>query len=240
MTRKVLLLTTVGVALLALLGTGIFFLSSNSGAVADTGTVTGSEAQAQGTETQAPASTTPAYKINVPWPSGWVSQVGIDADVTEFIGDFLLTQAAVVEPRYYTVSTTGYHEGRQMLGVWETTSWDFSDTPLSSEGADMAEYASKNQAGLFAWAEGLAAGIETVYVPVAKQARVVNFNSGDAAYAVQVACHLGYGEKELATCEFVMIPKAKNQFFTIVLVSYGMAEDELWHLMTYTTFTQAK
>ena len=229
MTRKVLLTMTVSITMLALLGTGIFFLSSGSGAVAGV--------SAPGVEPQTTTSGEVSYTIHVPWPSGWISQVGIVQSVTDELAKFGLNYylvATTIDAEYFTVSTTAYHDVSQAMAVGESTTCDFSDTPMSSEAASMAQYVSKNQAGFLAWGEGLASTMG-MYAPVAKQARVLPFLNKDNAYAVQVNGHFN---KEPATWEFVLIPKAKNQYFTIFLHSYGMNEDELWNLQRATTFTQ--
>lgn len=229
MTRKVLLVMAVGIAVIALLGVGVVLLAPGSGAVAGV--------NAPGVEAQATAPTTSPYTIHVTWPSGWISQVGIVQSVTDELAKFGLNYylvATTIDAEYFTVSTTAYHDVSQAMAVGESTTCDFMDTPMSNDAATMNQYVNKNQAGFFAWGEGLASTMG-MYAPVAKQARVLPFLSGDSAYAVQVNGHF---REEPATWEFVLIPKDKNQYFTIFLHSYGMCEDELWNLQRTTTFTQ--
>jgi hypothetical protein len=238
MTRKVLLAMTVGVAVIALLGVGIVFLVPGSGAVAGV--------SAPGVEPQAATSGVGPYTIHVPWPSGWISQVNIVQSVTNELTNFGINYyliATMIDAEYFTVSTTSY-KWKSSTGNWvsqamvvgESTTCDFMDTPMSNDAPSMAQYVNKNQAGFYAWGEGLAS-MMGMYAPVAKQVRVLPFLNGDNAYAVQVNGHF---RAEPAVWEFVLIPKDKNQYFTIFLHSYGMNEDELWNLQRTTTFTQNK
>lgn len=242
MTRKVLLLSTVGVTLLALLGAGIFFLTNDSRALADAGT--GIEAQGTDTQTptttEAPATTGPSYTIDVPWPSGWVSQIDIDHSVTEYWGELTgIESAHGVVARYYHPNVFS-----EAIMVWEDPVWDFTDTPLSSDNAAMTEYAKTNQMGLLAWAEGQAAMIdEVIYAPVGTKAEVIMLDSGDSAYAVHVKAQIGdnyYGVDYGIPVDivFLTIPKASNQYFTIMLYSCDWTEDEVWDMQRTVTFSQ--
>ena len=68
---------------------------------------------------------------------------------------------------------------------------------MSNDAPNMAQYVNKNQAGFYAWGEGLAS-MMGMYAPVAKQVRVLPFLNGDNAYAVQVNGHF---RAEPAGCE---------------------------------------
>ncbi len=228
MTRKVLLAMTVGVAVIALLGVGVVFLVPGSGAVAGV--------SAPGVEPQATSSSEYPYTIHIPCPSGWVSQLDIYTEGRTIEEWF---PGVIFDFGYITVATTSdkYISGfAQGIAVAESKTSEVGETPLSNSSADMVKWAKDNQATLFAWAEGHAAE-DGVYAPVAKQARVLPFLNGDNAYAVQVQ---GQWLKQPVNQEFLLIPKDKNQYFYIDMISLGMCEDELWHVQRTTTFTQNK
>ncbi len=80
----------------------------------------------------------------------------------------------------------------------------------------------KNTLSFYAWGEGLAS-MMGMYAPVAKKVQVLKLHCGDYAYTVRVQGHF---REEPATGNYLLIPKDKNQYFTIVCHSYGMCEDE--------------
>lgn len=234
MARKVLLVSALSVTILALLGAGILLLAPGSGAVAGV-----EESAAPPVEPQTTAANETTYKIHVPWPTGWISQIEIITKGEVAMGEF--EPGEIIHAVYPTVSTTSYkwkysveNSISQWMFVGESSTFEIGDTPLSDKPADMAKYLKENLYTFYAWAEGDAAG-GGVYAPVAKQARVIELDCGDSAYAVHLQ---GHWFKEPANIEYIIIPKAKNQYFIILLVSFGMCEDELWHVQRYTTFTQ--
>lgn len=234
MARKVLLASTLCVAVLVLLGAGVLLTAPGSRAVAEEG-----EPAAPTAEAQTTAASEKPYKIHVPWPTGWVSQVEIITRGEVRMGEF--ESGLFLDAFYYTPSTTSYkwltstgNHISQFMEVGEANQSEIGDTPLSNKPEDMAKYLRENLYTFYAWAEGDAAE-GGVYVPVAKQARVIELDCGDAAYAVQVQGHF---YKEIVNVEYVLIPKAENQHFIILLASYGLCEDELWHVQRYTTFTE--
>jgi hypothetical protein len=239
MAKKVLLASTLCVAVLALLGSYVLFLAPGGEAAAAVGT-----ASAPAVEPQTTTSGLGPYTIHVPWPSGWISQMYIDANVTSELGAFGINYwvlATMIDAEYFTVSTTSYkwwsYSGNwvsQAMVVGESTTCDFGDTPLSNDGPRMTEYALKNPLSFNAWGEGLAS-MMGMYAPVAKEVSVLKLLCGDYAYTVRVQGHF---REEPATWEYVLIPKDKNQYFTIFCHSYGMCEDEVWHIQRATTFTQ--
>lgn len=259
MARKVLLVSVLCAAVLAALGSYTLLPAAEGEAAADAAATEVTAPDAAAPDAAAPDTAAPdviapepqvvaagagQFDIHIPWPSGWISQMYIDANVTNELNAFGIDYwilAPLIKAEYFTVSTTSYkwmsctgNWVSQAMVVGESSTCDFRDTPLSNNGPEMTYYADRNQPGFKAWGEGLAA-MMGMYAPVAKQVRVLQLDAGDFLYAVQVQGHF---RQEPATWEYLLIPKDKNQYFTIFCHSYGMCEDELWHIQRNATLTK--
>ncbi len=237
MARKIIAASVTGLALLALLGTCSLLLASSGGA------------SSAALEEQVTSAGAGQYSINVPWPSGWISQMYIDANVTRKLASCQFNYemiAPLIHIEYFTMSTTSYkwmsYSGNhvsQALVVGETSTFDFADAPLADKPKEMLDYMTKNLSGFAAWGEGMAAQMG-MYAPVFKKGDVLPFLTEGGKFSAYWVEVWGHFAKEPANWDFLLVPLSKDQCFVIWMHSYGMNEDEIFHVLKNTAFTTNK
>lgn len=238
MARKVLMIVVAAALALGLLGVSTALLAAAGGGV-----------DAGGVEGQLTTAGTGPYSISVPWPSGWISQMYIDANVTSKLhscGFNYQMIAPLIHLEYFTMSTTSYkwmsctgnHVSRALV-VGESSTSDFPDAPLADKPKEMQDYLNRNQSGFAAWGEGLAAQMG-MYKPVFQKAEVVPFQADNGKYSAYRVEVWGHFACEPALWDFLLVPLDKNQNFIIWTHSYGMNEDVIMHVLINAKISSTK
>jgi hypothetical protein len=237
MTRKILVACVAGAVLLVMLGGGSLLLASSGGEV---------DAAVEGQVTTAG---TGNYTIQVPWPSGWISQMYIDANVTKKLASCHFNYemiAPLIHIEYFTMSTTSYkwmsssgNHVSHALVVGESSTFDFADAPLADNPKEMLDYMTKNLSGFAAWGEGMAAQMG-MYAPVFKKGDVLPFAQDGGKYGAYWVEVWGHFASEPANWDFLLVPLSKDQCFVIWMHSYGMNEDEILHVLMNAKISSGK
>jgi|GEM_PF-6479469 len=229
MARKVLMIGVAAVLALGLLGVSTALLAA-----------TGGDVDAGGMEGQLTTVGAGPYSISVPWPSGWISQMYIDANVTSKLhscGFNYEMIAPIIHLEYFTMSTTSYkwmsctgNHVSHALVVGESSTFDFADAPLADKPKEMLDYMTKNLGGFAAWGEGMAAQMG-MYAPVFQKGDVLPFMADNGKYNAYWVEVWGHFACEPAFWDFLLVPLSKDQCFVIWMHSYGMNEDEILHVL---------